>query len=239
MGGVVLAKVLSSAVIGIDAWLVEVEVDISQGLPAFTTVGLPETSVKESKERVKSAISNSGYDFPFDRITVNLAPASIKKEGTGFDLPVALGILSATGFIPTEILTRYMVLGELSLDGRVKPVNGSLPMAITARDAGYEGIIVPYDNRREAAVVKEIPVYPVRYLSEAVDFLRGFLQVSPEPAAFQADFAEKSSDNIDFFEVMGQEHAKRAIEIASAGGHNLLLIGPPGSGKTIDRKSVV
>ncbi len=228
-----LAKVLSSAVIGIDACQVEVEVDISQGLPAFTTVGLPETSVKESKERVKSAISNSGYDFPFDRITVNLAPANIKKEGTGFDLPVALGILAATGVIPSEILRRYMVLGELSLDGRIKPVNGSLPMAITARDAGYKGIIVPYDNRREAAVVKEISVYPVKNLPEAVDFLRGSLDISPESYISQLEMIDKISYEIDFSEVMGQEHAKRSIEVACAGGHNIIMIGPPGSGKTM------
>ena len=133
-----LAKVLSSAVLGIDAYRVEVEVDITSGLPMFTTVGLPETSVKESKERVKAAINNSGYRFPDDRITVNLAPADIKKEGTGFDLPIALGILTATGLIPQETVSQYMVLGELSLDGRVKPVKGSLPMALAAKAAGYQ-----------------------------------------------------------------------------------------------------
>ena len=141
-----LAKVLSSAVIGIDAYLVEVEVDIAQGLPNFTTVGLPETAVKESKERVKAAISNSGYRFPDDRITVNLAPAGIKKEGTGFDLPIALGILAATRLISQEIISKYLILGELSLDGRIKSVKGSLPMALAARQAGYKGIIVPSPN---------------------------------------------------------------------------------------------
>jgi len=148
-----LAKVLSSAVIGIDAYLVEVEVDIASGLPSFTTVGLPEAAVKESRERVKSAITNSGYSFPDDRITVNLAPANIKKEGTGFDLPIALGILAATGIVMKKMLARYLVLGELSLDGRIKPVNGSLPMALAAKDAGYEGIIVPVENGKEASVV--------------------------------------------------------------------------------------
>ena len=140
-----LAKVLSSAVIGIDAYLVEVEVDITHGLPTFTTVGLPETSVKESKERVKSAINNSGYSFPDDRITVNLAPANIKKEGTGFDLPIALGILAATQVISQNVISKYLILGELSLDGRIKPVNGSLPMALAAKNAGYAG------NREDAA----------------------------------------------------------------------------------------
>ena len=138
-----LAKVLSSAVSGIDAYVVEVEVDIAQGLPTFTTVGLPEAAVKESKERVKSAIKNSGYTFPDDRITVNLAPADIKKEGTGFDLPIALGILSANGTIPKDTISRFLFLGELSLDGRIKPVRGSLPMALAAKASGYVGIVVP------------------------------------------------------------------------------------------------
>jgi magnesium chelatase family protein len=233
VGGVLLAKVLSSAVIGIDGHLVEVEVDISHGLPSFTTVGLPEASVKESKERVKSAINNSGYEFSYDRITVNLAPAGIKKEGTGFDLPVALGILCASGVIPQDELIRYMILGELSLDGRVKPVKGSLPMAITAKKAGYKGIIVPHDNRKEAAVVKGIPVYPVKRLSQLVEFLRGTLTIEPEHSEEASFFNREAKYETDFSEVMGQENAKRAMEVASAGGHNILLVGPPGSGKTM------
>jgi len=175
-----LAKVLSSAVLGIDAYLVEVEVDINSGLPTFTTVGLPEAAVKESKERVKSAINNSGYRFPDDRITVNLAPADIKKEGTGFDLPIALGILAATGIIPQKIISQYLILGELSLDGRVKAVRGSLPMALAAKEAGYKAIMVPYDNGREASVVSEIEVLPVQTLSEVVSYLRGFSKLEPQ-----------------------------------------------------------
>ena len=205
-----LAKVFSSAVLGIDAFLVEVEVDIMSGLPTFATVGLPEAAVKEGKERVKSAIKNSGYTFPDDRITVNLAPANIKKEGTGFDLPIALGILSATRVISQETLSRFLILGELSLDGRIKPVNGSLPMALAAQAATYKGIIVPYENRQEAAVVRGISVYPAKDLPRVVDFLRGDETILPEKPDLGAIFAHRSNGEGNFSEVFGQEHVKRA-----------------------------
>ena len=231
-----LSRVLTSAVVGIDAYLMEVEVDISRGLPAFTTVGLPEVSVRESKERVKAAIANSGYTFPDDRITVNLAPANIKKDGTGFDLPIAMGILTATGIVPEKEVDKFLMIGELSLDGRIKPVNGSLPMAIEAKRLAYSSILVPYDNRREASVVDGISVIGVKNLAEAVDHVRGENTIDPELFDLGNVFKDNYLAESDFSEVAGQQHVKRAMEIAAAGGHNLIMIGPPGSGKTMMAK---
>jgi len=227
------AKVLSSAVFGIDAYTVEVEVDIATGLPAFSTVGLPEGAVKESKDRVKAAIKNCGYEFPSRRITVNLAPADIRKEGAAFDLPIAVGILAAMDLVSKDKLATFFILGELSLYGEVKPIRGTLPISVAARDSGLRGVIIPEENAKEAAVVKGIDVLAVKNLFEVVDFLEGKREIQPTIVDPEEIFSEELGYPVDFNEVKGQEHVKRCLEVAAAGGHNVIMIGPPGSGKTM------